>query len=456
MLHAQDVLTTKDARKIVEKRDLQHVKIAITDLNGVMRSKYLARDKFISALDHGFGFCNVILGTDMDDQLLGGMELTGWHTGYPDAKVRIIPESCRDIPFEPKSLLFLCEFEKPVDQLCPRQLLKRVVAKAKAMGFTVCAALEYEYTVFDETPDSVREKNYRNLKTITPGNFGYSMLRNTVWAEFYQELLDVGALMRIPIEGFHTEIGPGVLESAISKSDALEAADRAVLFKTMTKIIAERQGLMATFMAKWNPQLQGQSGHIHLSLTSTKGDTVFYDQSQPYQMSQTMRHFVAGQQQLMPELLAMVAPNVNSFARLVPGYWAPTDASWGVDNRTCALRVIHGSPTIQRVEYRIGAADSNPYLAMAAALASGLWGIEQKCELSPVTEGNAYEKTFAVEYQLPLTLAIAAERLKNSKVGAELFGEQFIHDYVATREWEVLQARKAVTDWQLQRYFESV
>jgi len=194
----------------------------------------------------------------------------------------------------------------------------------------------------------VREKGYRQLKTMTPGAFGYSVLRSSVHSDLYHELLGLGQTMRFPIEGLHTETGPGVLEAALTYCDALEAADRAALFKTYAKVLAQRHGLMATFMAKWSQNVPGQSGHLHISLRSTAGESVFHDVSKPHEMSDAMRWFVGGQQALMPEFLAMVAGTVNSYSRLVPGYWAPTSATWGIENRTTALRVIRGGPSSQR------------------------------------------------------------------------------------------------------------
>src|SRR3712207_4833422 len=183
------------------------------------------------------------------------------------------------------------------------------------------------------------------------------------------------------LEGLHTETGPGVLEAAITVDEALRSADKAVLFKTFTKVIAQRRGLMATFMAKWSNNWPGQSGHIHLSLKErASGRPAFHDGEAERGMSETMRHFIGGQQKLMPDILAMVASTVNSYSRLIPGFWAPTTATWGVENRTTALRAIPGSPSAQRVEYRIAAADANPYIALAAALGSGLWGIANKIE----------------------------------------------------------------------------
>jgi glutamine synthetase len=452
----RQVRTADDARAIVEERRLDHVKVGVFDVDGVMRGKYMAREKFLSALEHDFGFCDVVLGWDSNDQLYDNVQLTGWHTAYPDQPVRILPETCRAVPFEGDMLLFLGEFAGEGERVCPRGVLRRVLERAERMGFHVEAAAEFEFFMFDETPHSVREKHYRDLRTITPGFFGYSMLRNSVHAEFYRELLDLAAAMDFPIESLHTETGPGVLEAAIHHSGALLAADRAALFKTFVKILAQRRGWMASFMAKWSPQWPGQSGHLHMSLAGRDGSPAFHDPARPHGMSDTMRWFVGGQQQLMPELLAMVACTVNSYTRLIPGFWAPTHANWGVENRTCALRVIPGSARSQRIEYRIAAADINPYIALACAVGSGLWGIEHRIEPGEPVSGNAYAQEFPAGRALPRSLAEAAARLAGSAPARALFGDAFVEHYAATRDWEEREFRKAVTDWELARYFEII
>jgi glutamine synthetase len=277
-----------------------------------------------------------------------------------------------------------------------------------------------------------------------------------VWSEFHRDILRTFDAMRIPIEGLHTETGPGVLEAAIAVDGAVEAADRAALFKTFMKVLAQRNGMMATFMAKWSLDYPGQSGHIHLSLKGGDGKGAFHQEGAEHGMSPLMRHFVAGQQALMPELLAMVSPTVNSYTRLIPGAWAPTSANWGVDNRTCSLRVIPGSSKSQRVEYRVSAADANPYLALAAAIGSGLWGIEQKLELGAPVTGSAYAAPEGSHAPLPRTLWEAAGALRGSQAARELFGDAFVDHYAATREWEEREFRRHITDWELARYFEII
>lgn len=455
-MQPEEVRTAAQARAIVEERGLAHVKVGVFDNDGILRGKFIDRAKFFAALEKGMGFCDVVLGWDSNDQQYDNVTFTGWHTAFPDAPVRLLPETCRALPLEGNMLLFLGEFAGKAEEVCPRATLRRVLKRAADMGYGASAAAEYEFFMFAETPASVREKHYRGLTNLTPGYFGYSVLRSSVHAELYQALLQLAEAMRMPIEGLHTETGPGVMEAALHHCEALEAADRAALFKTFVKVLAQRRGLMATFMAKWSQQLPGQSGHLHVSLARRDGSSAFHDELQPHTMSQEMRWFVGGQQALMPELLAMVASTVNSYSRLVPGYWAPTSATWGVENRTCALRVIQGGPKSQRVEYRIAAADINPYPAIAVAIGSGLWGIEHRIEPDEPLTGNAYDRKLPAKRQLPRTLTEAAERLRSSKPAQELFGKPFVEHFAASREWEEREFRRAVTDWELARYFEII
>jgi glutamine synthetase len=448
--------TADELRKYIKTSDMKNVKVGVFDIDGILRGKYMHRDKFLSALDKGFGFCDVVLGWDSNDQLYDSATFTGWHTAYPDADVRLLPETAREIPFEENTLMVLGEFAGDAESVCPRGTLRRVLARAKDMGFTVHGALEYEFFLFDETPHSVREKGYRNLTPITPGFFGYSVLRNSVESDFYHDLLNLCAIMRFPLEGLHTETGPGVLEAAINISEGVEIADRGALFKTFTKVLAQRQNRMATFMAKWSPDWPGQSGHIHMSLRGKNGESIFYDESKPDAISDNMRWFLGGQQALMPELLSMIACTVNSYSRLIPGFWAPTHATWGIDNRTCALRAITGGEKRQHIEYRIAAADVNAHIGLAAVVGSGLWGIENKIEPTDPVKGNAYEQKFPKKLDFPATLFEAAGLLRTSKPARDLSGDAFVEHYAQSREWEEREFRKSITDWEMERYFEII
>lgn len=440
-----------------EKRGITRVKVGGVDVDGILRGKYISLDKFWSAIESGFGFCDVIFGWDIDDKLLDNTTVTGWHTAYPDTLARIDLSTLRYIPWEPQIAAFLVDFvsEDGRDHpASPRQALKRVLAKAESMGFLPKFSSEYEFFIFKETPETLREKGYRNLTPLTPGMFGYSWTRSSSQSSFVHTVLDQLAAYDIEIEGFHTETGPGVYEAAIKYDTIVRAADKSVLFKVALKEIGSRLGILPTFMAKWNAELPGSSGHVHQSLWSRDNrENLFFDRAAPDRMSKVMRHYLGGQIALMPQMCALIAPTINSYKRMVPGAWAPNTPTWGIENRTTALRIIPSSASAMRIEYRLCGADMNPYLSMAAALASGLYGIEHEIEPPPPQTGNAYE---AKGPPLPRTLAEATALLKESAPARTLLGAEFVDHYVRTREWEVREFNRAVTTWELQRYIEHV
>jgi glutamine synthetase len=286
--------------------------------------------------------------------------------------------------------------------------------------------------------------------------FGYSILRSSLQNDFMTDLFGMLSRFGIPIEGLHTETGPGTYEAAISYSEILEAADRAVLFKTSVKEIAYKHDIMATFMAKISENLPGCGGHVHQSLwDEDQKKNLFYDEKDSLKMSEIMKQYVAGQLLLIPQFLPLFAPTVNSYKRLVEGAWAPTTLTWGVDNRTVALRVLSAGKTGCRLETRVIGADANPYLAMAGALAAGLYGIKNKLQLKQEASiGNGYlDQSHG---RLPATLDEATKMMKQSLAAREMLGDGFVDHFVQTREWEWRQHLKIVTDWELKRYFEII
>lgn len=447
---------TKKLRETFQKRGIKHVKVGGFDIDGVLRGKYVSLEKFWGALEGGFGFCDVIFGWDIGDVLYDNAKVTGWETGYPDTHARIDPASFRVIPWEPDTAAFLVDFvtkEGAAHPSCPRSLLKSVLARAAKHGYSASCGAEFEFFVFRETPQSLHQKGFRNLDSLTPGMFGYSWLREGQNKDFMHAILDRMAEYDIEIEGLHTETGPGVYEVALRYDDALRMADKAALFKTAMKELCAQQGLSCTFMAKWNHDLPGSSGHLHQSLWK-KGKNAFFDAKGEASLSETALHYLGGQVELMPQLTALYSPTVNSYKRYVPGVWAPLTASWGVENRTCAIRVIGGSEKSTRLEYRQTAADIQPHTAIATCIAAGLWGIENEIAPPPASKGDAsFGKKLA---PLPRTLKEATALLKESKEAHEILGEPFVDHYVRTREWEVRQFERVVTEWELKRYFESI
>ena len=250
-----EVKSAEDARQIVEERNLDYVKIGFVNIDGIIRGKYISRVKFFSALEHGIHALRDLTSFGIDDDVVE-TKTTGWHAGFADAPMRIVPETCRGVPFDfdGGGRFFLCEFDEATEAYCTRSLARRMVGKARAMGFVPYGGFEYEFFMFQETPHSVREKNYCDLNSLTPGNFGYSVLRATVASPFYQRLLSLFLAMDMPLEGCHEEVGPGAIEAAIDADADADAdvavADRAVIFKTFTKIAAQRENLIATFMAQ--------------------------------------------------------------------------------------------------------------------------------------------------------------------------------------------------------------
>lgn len=449
-------MNKNDVLQYVKDHPSGKVKIAFADIDGILRGKYISTEKFLSAVEASTGFCDVVFGWDAADAAYDNSSYTGWHTGYPDCPAVVDTTTFRKIPWEADLPFFLGDFldksNKP-SPVCPRQLLKKVLGDAEAMGFSPTFSQEFEWFNFAETPQTANDKSFANLSPLTPGMFGYSVLRSTLNNPFFSALFEGLKNFGVPLEGLHTETGPGTYEAAITYSGVLEAGDRAVLFKTAVKEIAYKHGIMATFMAKINENLPGCGGHVHQSLWQ-KDTNVFWVEKDAAKMSETMKQYIAGQLHCLPFILPLFAPTINSYKRLVEGAWAPTTLTWGVDNRTVALRVLNGSRKSCRLETRVIGADVNPYLAMAACLASGLYGVINKLPLQPPTVGNGY-RDYAYG-TLPNTLEKATAAMKASTVPKELFGEGFVEHFVQTREWEWKQHLKAVTDWEYKRYFEII
>jgi glutamine synthetase len=437
----------------LQEKGIKRVKIGGFDVDGILRGKYVSLDKLASALEGGFGFCDVIFGWDMADVLYDQKSVTGWERGFPDVKAVLDPSTLREVPWEPGVAAMLCDFRDDRGQAhpaCPRSLLKTVRERARALGYEATFACEYEFFLFRESPRSLHDKGFRSLESLTPGMFGYSWVRSGQNKALMAAILDGMSAFDIEIEGLHTETGPGVYEAALRYDELLRAADKAALFKSAMKQIASEHELSVTFMAKWNDKLPGSSGHLHQSLWKGGTNVFFGGDGKP---SRTMRHYIGGLCALMPELTALVSPNVNSYKRYVPGVWAPMSATWGVENRTTAVRLIGlDSPKSARIEFRQSAADINAYVAMAVCLAAGLWGIENEVEPPPEAGGDA---TFSGA-PLPRSLEQATELLDRSERARAILGAGFVDHWVHTRRWEVREFARAVTDWELRRYFEAV
>jgi glutamine synthetase len=469
-------ITLADLLQQLEAGHTDKVKLAVTDIDGILRGKVMSYDKFKSIVEKGFGFCDVVFGWDAGDQAYDNGAFTGWHTGYPDALAVVDTTTFRRVPWEGGLPFFLADFrasakavaagEGAGDALpvCPRGLLKKVVQQASSEGYTAYFSQEFEWFNFIAASDDPERRSFSALKPMTQGMFGYSVLRASQGSEYFHALFDELKKFGVPLEGLHTETGPGVYEAAILYSEVLEAADRAVLFKSGVKEIAYRHGVLPSFMAKVNESLPGCSGHVHQSLwgaafagaSAAEGSVnLFHDPATATGMSALMESYMAGQLHCLPYILPMLAPTVNSYKRLVEGAWAPTTLTWAIDNRTTALRALPGGAASTRLETRVVGSDANPYLAMAACLAAGLYGVRNKLMLTvPATKGNGYaDKSNGI---LPRNLWEATQAMKESPLARELFGAGFTDHFIRTREWEWRQFGQVVTDWELKRYFEII
>ena len=441
----------------VRASDTPKVKVACSDIDGILRGKYLHRDKFFGAAEGGFGFCDVVFGWDSGDQCYDNTQVTGWQHGFPDALARIDLDTARHVPWDGGVPFFLGDFVNADGSpypVCPRQTLKRVLKRAEKLGLQAMCGLEFEWFNFLETPHSWAEKKGVGPTNLTPGMFGYSLLRMADNRVFFNALMDEMAAFGVPIEGLHTETGPGVYEAAITFSEALEAADRAILFKTGAKEIGKRFGIMPSFMAKWSAQYPGCSGHIHQSLSDGKRN-LFYDAKDKRSMSKLFESYLAGQVACLMEFAPMFWPTINSYKRLVDGFWAPVKPTWGLDNRTASFRVIAGSPKATRLETRCPGADINPYLATAAVLAAGLDGVEKGLKLTapPITGTNVGAENIP---RAPRSLIETTRIFRGSDIARDWLGDTFVDHFAATREWEWRQWQDAVTDWERMRYFEII
>ncbi len=445
--------------QIIEEHSVDTVKIGGPDYDGVYRGKRLPVDVFLDGIEHGYAQGDVLFGWDIAEDLVPGLRFTNWDTGYAD--LRMLPDlaTFRPVPWEPGVAAVICDFltedGAPVE-VAPRTVLRRVLDRAAAMGYRAELAIELEFRIWREDQRSLREKRWRDLTPLSPTTSCYSLARAT-GDEFI-----VGRLRRqmdahgVPIEGYNREHGEGMYEMNLRHAPGLEAADRALLFRSGVKELCALEGLTASFMAKPFTEEDGNSGHLHQSLWTPTGESVFYDPAAEQHLSATFRSYIAGVLRTLPEFMALYAPNINSYKRFVAGSWAPTVAAWGVETRTPSLRAITGSPRATHLENRVPGSDVNPYLAMAATLAGGLHGIEQRLTPPPAVRSNAYDLPEDLAPRLPRTLAAAVERFESSALARAWFGDAFVDDYVTMRRWELDRHHAVVSEWERARYFDAL
>lgn len=442
----------------VEENSIHTFKIGAVDMDGVWRGKRVSSNYFIDKVySDGTFICNILFGWDIQDEPIPNLAYTGEHTGFPDINLRPDLSTLAVVPWEPGTASVVCDiYERdgtPLD-LSPRNVLRSQISHAESLGFRPLAAYEFEFYLFRGTPRELAARGWRDLEPFSDGHHTYSVYRDTgsefVIGEVRRQLAEYG----IFIEASNSEHGPGQFEVNIHYSDALKAADNAMLLKHTVKELAARHGLTASFIGKIKPEWAGCSGHVHQSLLNEDGSSAFANPSEPNRLSDVGNNYLAGLVEHCSDLTAIHLPNINSYKRIAVADWAPTTATWGVDNRTVSIRSIPGSGASARIENRVAGADSNPYLVIAAGLAAGLDGIEQGKTPPPAVEGSGYALPPGQATPLPLTLENATSQFEASPFARKYLGERFVDHYAATRRWELKKFESTVTEWEVARYLE--
>jgi glutamine synthetase len=451
------VLTIEKLTNDIGSGAIDTVIVAFPDLQGRPVGKRMTGQFFLDhVVAHGMEACDYLFGVDVDMTPLPGYTFANWDLGYGDVECHLDLSTLMEIPWQPGTAMVLCDVTDsdgaPIE-ISPRQILRRQIERAKEHGLIINCATELEFYLFNESFEDAANKGWQNLTPTTSTIEDYQMLQTSreeyVLKRIRNEMLAAG----LPIESSKGEAGRGQHEVNLTYSEPLLMADRHLVFKNGVKEIAAQEGRAATFMAKWTMADSGSSCHIHTSLWSEDGTPLMDDPSTVSGLSTLGQQFLAGQMAAAKELAWCFAPYVNSYRRYVPDSWAPTAIAWGLDNRTCGYRIVgHGSA--RRVEMRVPGADVNPYIALAAAIAAGLYGIDHELELSAPYQGNAYVAKDVD--RLPSTLAEALGYLENSTIADEAFGSAVHHHMTNTARQEWATANLHVTDWELARNFERI
>lgn len=441
--------TADDLVGALKSAHVEDVHVGVFDANAILREKTVGLKKAEKLIRGGYRLSDVIYEWDIGERTFSG-------GAFADEIAKIDPESARVYPFSDNSAWVLADFTGRHAEVSPRNIARTQIHRAETMGLGIRAGFEYEFFVFDETPETVRDKDYRNLRLFAPGNWSYSALTPACENEFISGLLETMRTAGIEIDAFHTELGPGCMEAPLYAQQGLRAADDAALFKTVAKAYSLKHGKMATFMAKWSNRWPGQSAHLHISLFRLdSGESIFGELEENGFPGKAMRNFLGGILMHLPELLVMCAHTVNSYRRMVPDAWAPMHATWGIENRSCAVRAITQPVESARIEFRVPAADSNPYLALAVCLGAGLSGIERQIEPPAPVTGDAYKERVRKSQRFPRSLLEAASSFRGSRTAREIFGDKFIDWFADTTEWEDEIFRRHVSDLDVRRYFET-
>ncbi|MBH0024547.1 glutamine synthetase family protein [Salinibacterium sp. SWN248] len=446
-------LTLAELKDDVASGAVDTVLVAFTDMQGRLVGKRLSARLFLEdAAAHGAECCNYLLAVDVDMNTVEGYAMSSWSRGYGD--MVMVPDigTLRRAPWLTATALVTADLrwhdETPVAP-SPRQILKAQLARLAERGLDTFVATELEFIVFDDSYREAWKKGYRELSAATDYNIDYNVLASTRMEPLLRDIRNGMDGAGMYCEGVKGECNPGQQEIGFRYASALDTCDNHSIYKNGAKEIADAHGKSLTFMAKYNEK-EGNSCHIHISLRGTDGTAVFADKDAEHGMSKMFRHFIAGQLAVMRELTLFSAPNINSYKRYVPGSFAPTALAWGLDNRTCALRVV-GQGHGMRVENRVPGGDVNQYLAVSALIAAGLYGIDNELELDDAFEGNAYTSDVP---RVPATLREAADLFASSTFARDAFGDEVVDHYLNYAAIELAAFDSAVTDWEKVRGFE--
>ena len=450
-------LTLEELKQAVADGEIDTVIAAQVDMQGRLMGKRFQAGFFVENAWEETHSCNYLLATDMEMEPVQGYQSTSWQAGYGDYTMKPDLSTLRRTPWLEGTALVLCDVldhhthaEVPHS---PRAVLKSQVARLEAMGMKACMATELEYFLFKGSYEEAQQGGYRNLQTFGPYNQDYHIFQTTKEEDVNRAIRNGLQGADIPVENSKGEASAGQGEINVRYADALTMADRHVIIKNACKEIAWAKGKALTFLAKWSNDAAGNSSHVHQSLWSADGKTpIFHDRNAEHGMSEVMCQYVAGLLHHASEITYFLAPYINSYKRFAADTFAPTKAIWSRDNRTAGYRLCGEGTKAIRIECRVGGSDLNPYLAIAALLAAGIYGIENKLKLEPAFVGDAYRARDVRE--IPSTLRAATLALDGSTMLRAAFGDNVVDHYVHAAQWEQLEYDRRVTDWEVARGFE--
>ncbi len=442
----------------IENGVVDTVLVVTSDLQGRPVGKRVVGSHFVEhVLDEGIEACDYLIAVDVDMNPLEGYSFTNWETGYGDMNLRCDSSSARIIPWLESTALIICDsFDEngKLISVAPRSILKTQLQKAKELGFSVKTGTELEFYLFEDNFNKAKEKHYKDLTPKSLGIEDYQIFQTTLEEDIIRKIRNEMLVASIPIEFSKGEAGNGQHEINITYDEVLRCADNHMIFKNGVREIAALNDKSVTFMAKWSSAEVGSSCHVHSSLWSIEdGKSLIADADNPENLSALGKSWIAGQLKCAKEFAILYAPYINSYKRYVPGSWAPTAIAWGRDNRTCGFRLV-GKGKSMRIENRIPGADVNPYITLAATVAAGLYGIENKLELEDCLVGNGY--TSQEVERIPSSLDEAIGLFENSEIAKQTLGTDVFEHLLNTAKQELKYFNAAVTDWELNRNFERI